>query len=161
MTDYKNGKIYMLINDKDINSKIYIGSTCDELRKRLYRHRGKINDGSETTVYNYFRNAKLSGGNMCIILIKNYPCKKKVDLVMEERKIINIYKPELNIRSPITFLYEQITNYTCDCGRIIQLREKIRHNRTLVHNGYLSILMLKKLRKYFDIWKNKIYIYSI
>jgi len=39
--DYKNSKIYKIVNDE--NDNFYIGSTCSTLVKRMYAHRMKHN----------------------------------------------------------------------------------------------------------------------
>jgi hypothetical protein len=40
---YHNGKIYKLVNDVD--DKVYIGSTCQPLYKRLYEHKNDCKKG--------------------------------------------------------------------------------------------------------------------
>ena len=86
MTDrYSNGKIYKLVSDK--TDKIYIGSCCVPLYKRLYRHK---------ITYKYFLEGKqgccssrelfeIDDGNVQICLIENYPCKSKDELERRER----------------------------------------------------------------------------
>ena len=152
MSKYNKGKIYMIINKSESNWKIYIGSTCDELRKRLWKHKTQVRNNPQSALHKYF--AEVGVDNMNIILIKNYSCSKKVDLILEEKKIIQKYRPELNVRSPITFLYEKIQTYKCECGRIIQVREKPRHSRTIIHNIHTKFNHFK-LSKYFKNWRNK------
>ena len=38
--DYKNSKIYKIVND-NIPNKVYYGSTCSTLTRRLYWHKKK------------------------------------------------------------------------------------------------------------------------
>jgi predicted GIY-YIG superfamily endonuclease len=38
MIDYKNGKIYSIRNKED-STLVYIGSTCQDLRKRFHQHK--------------------------------------------------------------------------------------------------------------------------
>ena len=38
---YKNSKIYRIVNNE--NDKVYYGSTCLPLHKRMYKHRNKHN----------------------------------------------------------------------------------------------------------------------
>jgi len=73
--DYKNGKIYKLICSE--TQKIYIGSTCSTLSKRLYGHKAKLN----RAVSRNFVNPK-------IYLIEDYPCERKEQLLMRERFFI-------------------------------------------------------------------------
>ena len=84
MSKYNKGKIYMIINKSDSNGKIYIGSTCDELRKRLWKHKTQVRNNPQSALHKYF--AEVGVDNMNIILIKNYSCSKKVDLILEEKK---------------------------------------------------------------------------
>lgn len=82
---YQNGKIYKLVSN--VSDKIYIGSTCNTLAKRLAEHKkthkrftnGKIlNKSSSTELF------KLDG-EVKIILIEDFPCKSKNELVKRER----------------------------------------------------------------------------
>jgi len=43
--DYKNGKIYKLVNDE--LGLTYYGSTCTELRKRLHQHKKQAKNKSK------------------------------------------------------------------------------------------------------------------
>jgi hypothetical protein len=84
--DYKNGKVYRVICEE--TNRQYIGSTCTELRKRLHQHKRKGN----TCMTKDFINAS-------IILIEDYPCERKEQLLMRERHFIetmecvNKYRP--------------------------------------------------------------------
>lgn len=81
--DYQNGKIYKIVSEN--TEKIYIGSTCSPLSKRLYEHKrdcklfeeGKRNKVSSADI--------IVLGNVDIILIENYPCKDKNELHARER----------------------------------------------------------------------------
>jgi hypothetical protein len=77
MNKYQNGKIYKLTND--INDNVYIGSTIQSLKKRLSQHKDKNYKG---------HSKKLGDGEYYITLIKNYPCENKLELLQEERRII-------------------------------------------------------------------------
>ena len=46
MVNYKNGKIYKLVND-ELNLTYY-GSTCNELRKRLCDHKSQAKNKNYT-----------------------------------------------------------------------------------------------------------------
>ena len=84
--DYKNGKIYKLVSHQ--TDKIYIGSTCTQLRKRLWTHRAH---------YNHWKNGKhhyttsfeiIQYGDAEIVLIANAPCNSKEELHAIERSYI-------------------------------------------------------------------------
>ena len=70
MVNYGKGKIYRIINTE--NETIYIGSTCQNLAKRLSSHKHRGN------------------GNK-IILIENYDCNCREELVMREQQVIEEY----------------------------------------------------------------------
>ena len=85
MPHYSNGKIYKLVSD--VTDKIYIGSTCTSLAKRLGEHKN---------LYRRFTNGKIAHksssselfklcGEVKIILIENFPCKSKDELLQRER----------------------------------------------------------------------------
>lgn len=71
MVNYKNGKIYRVVNTE--NETIYIGSTCQTLSNRFSRHNYKGN------------------GNK-IILIENYACNCCEELRMREQQVIEKYQ---------------------------------------------------------------------
>jgi len=83
--DYKNGKIYKLVSNYTDN--IYIGSTCSLLSKRLNGHRADYN-----------KNHQITSKEICkyddvkIILIEDYPCKSKNQLIARERYYIDLHK---------------------------------------------------------------------
>ena len=81
--DYSNGKIYKLVSDE--TDKIYIGSTCSLLRKRLTGHkedykRHKI--GKQHYISSY---ALVKYDDVEIILLEKYPCESKEELLARER----------------------------------------------------------------------------
>tara|TARA_R110000803_G_scaffold86501_1_gene152935 strand:- start:131 stop:739 length:609 start_codon:yes stop_codon:yes gene_type:complete len=74
--NYNNGKIYKIINPQ--NEIIYIGSTAQEqlcYRFSTHKHRGNGNK---------------------IILLENYPCNSKQELVKKEQEFIEQYDNLLN-----------------------------------------------------------------
>jgi len=101
--DYENAKIYKIVND---TNRIYIGSTCMPLNKRLYNHRRKKNCSSR----------ELLNGSEEIILIHNYPCKNNNELRKEERRIYDLYKLEgknvINYRLPFRTTDEKREQHT-------------------------------------------------
>lgn len=89
---YENGKIYKLVNDVD--SEIYVGSSCLELRKRLYYHKRTAKSAPDRKVYKHILN--IGWDNVSIILIETYPCMSKNELLRRERHWIDELKPSLN-----------------------------------------------------------------
>jgi hypothetical protein len=84
--DYKNGKIYKIVSD--LTDKIYIGSTCQLLCKRLAKHKTNINSAhNRCKVIELF---KL--GETRIELIEDFPCERKEQLNAREGYYIKLYK---------------------------------------------------------------------
>ena len=161
MVNYSNGKIYKLVNNVD--DKIYIGSTCDELRCRKWGHKSKLNRYPDYKVYKHL--IQVGWGNVEIILIENYECKSKEELHARERHWIDELKPELNKQTPTLTKreYEQInkekiserkkrynqinkdrieanrgSNYICICGKEIRKDSKSRHYKTKKHTDFIN-----------------------
>ena len=77
MVKYENGKIYKLVNDQ--LNLTYYGSTCNELRKRLYKHKcDAIN--KICTSYKLFES-----GVVKIYLVEKFSCNDKMELSKKER----------------------------------------------------------------------------
>lgn len=90
MSKYDNAKIYKLV-DKSDEQVIYVGSTCNTLHNRFILHKSAAKKGT-SKIYNYIRNKGPT--NINIELIKNYPCKNRLELLKEENKTINYFKDQ-------------------------------------------------------------------
>jgi hypothetical protein len=76
---YQNGKIYKLVSDS--TDKIYIGSTCNPLYKRLGGHKTASKNPNKC-----FTSKELVKFDDCkIILIEDFPCERKEQLTARER----------------------------------------------------------------------------
>ena len=80
MPDYQKGKIYKLVSDH--TDEIYIGSTIQKLCKRLGTH------AKDCKVKNCSSKKLFELGKVKIILIENYPCNSKEELLKHERNYI-------------------------------------------------------------------------
>ena len=137
---YKNGKIYKLVSDNTNN--IYIGSTCNKLCKRLYHHRwdAKNHQISSSKLFIY--------DDIKIILIEDYPCERKEQLLSRERYWIEINKDLVinkNIPSRSSKEYKSTDTYKnyrnlknkCECGKTFLIINKNRHEKSKKHIDYL------------------------
>ena len=106
MLDYKNGKIYKLVNN--IDDKIYVGSTCTTLVKRKHEHKKKSKRCPDRRIYKHI--LAVSWDNASIILIENFPCESKDELVRRERYWYDQLKPDLNHDKPC-ILVEELEGY--------------------------------------------------
>jgi hypothetical protein len=99
MPHYENACIYKIKHNEDYDDEnIYIGSTCDIIKRR-YNHKNSCNN-ENSKEYNYpiYQYIRENGGwdNWIMIKIHDYKCNSKSELEIEERKMIDMLKPKLN-----------------------------------------------------------------
>lgn len=90
LVDYKNGKIYKIINDE--NEDVYYGSTIQTLKERFESHKNdyKVYLNGK---YDYVTSFEIVKYSSCkIILVENFPCKSRYELEVRERYYIEKYK---------------------------------------------------------------------
>ena len=81
MTNYGNGKIYMLTNEAGDK---YIGSTCKTLNERLSGHKHDYKRYNNNK-FHYLSSFKVMHDNTYrIALLENFPCKNRLELEMRE-----------------------------------------------------------------------------
>ncbi len=76
MSDYSKGKIYKINNTK--NEKVYIGSTTEDLKTRLRRHRYNTKQNKQVAMTEPINT--LGEENFNIELLEEYPCNSKTEL---------------------------------------------------------------------------------
>lgn len=121
MPDYKNGKIYKLIDNT--NGNVYIGSTTQTISRRLDGHRGHYKDylkGKSRCCKSF---TIIKNNDYKIELICDYPCDNINELHIKEQEFIN----------------------KCDCINIQQAyqskenrKQYLRTNRLKVHEFRLN-----------------------
>jgi hypothetical protein len=88
MVNYSNSKVYKIVDNT--NNNIYIGSTTQELSKRLATHRAvyrrNINGKSRNTLTSF---KILKNDDYQIILLENVVCNNKNHLLQRERHYID------------------------------------------------------------------------
>ena len=163
--DYKSGKTYCILNN--INSEVYVGSTCSMLSKRMHEHRVKANStkrtyGSKAPTHQAIR--ALGPEHFYSELIESYPCKSKDELktreghYIRERGTYNIevagrtheqwcddnkeHRKEYH-KSRYEANRERILrthgdNIQCQCGKAYTFGHKARHERCKRHQQYVS-----------------------
>lgn len=82
--NFTQGKIYKIVNS--VNDKIYVGSTCSKLCKRMVAHRSCANSKRDKDTKFYKSMNEIGVENFKIILIKDYPCDNYAQLLAEEYK---------------------------------------------------------------------------
>lgn len=86
---YSDGKIYKLTSKN--TEKIYLGSTYNELNKRLYNHIGKYNQYIKGTGHYYTAFELLEFEDIEIELIMMFPCNTKKELEQKEGEFIKLF----------------------------------------------------------------------
>ena len=83
MTKYQRGKIYKVIDNT--NDNVYIGSTTQELKRRLSGHKAECKKNvKEMDSFKIIRN-----NDFDIELIEDYPCNTKRELEKREQHFID------------------------------------------------------------------------
>lgn len=105
--DYKNGVIYK-IEHNDKPELIYIGSTTHFIRRKA-NHKKNCNDEKKKE-YNFklYQMIRDNGGfnEFKIMVIKEYQCNNKIELIIEEEKHRKEFQANLNDRKAHT-TYEE------------------------------------------------------
>jgi predicted GIY-YIG superfamily endonuclease len=94
--DYKNGQIYKLQCNC---GHFYYGSTCLSLDKRLSSHKNQSDFHEDRKVYKHILNC--GWDNVEIVLVENFPCENKLELIIKEDEYIRKYRNDpkcLNVR---------------------------------------------------------------
>jgi hypothetical protein len=85
---YKQGKIYMLTSLQI--DKIYIGSTCNTLAKRLHHHKSTFNSTKDT-----LSREILKYDDVKIELIEYFPCNDRNELNKREGELMRQHKDQI------------------------------------------------------------------
>ena len=142
MAKYQKGKIYAIRSYQ--TDKIYIGSTCDTLSRRLSGHRMQFKN---------FKNGKsrfvtsfelLKYADYYIELLELYPCDSKIELHKREGELIRSNecvnkvipgrtKKEYYNNNKDKISKHKSTKIKCCCGSEITRRHLARHQKTEKH----------------------------
>jgi hypothetical protein len=125
MPDYKNGKIYKIVNDK--LGLTYYGSTTQILSQRMGGHiacKKKYDKGE----FHNLTSFQLLDGNQKIYLVEKYPCNDKNELERRERYYIenndcvNKCIPSRKIKNIILIIKIKLKNYIKNIKKIIKIK---------------------------------------
>lgn len=129
MNKYHGSMIYKLVNDVD--EKIYIGSTFNGLRKRKCQHKSNAKT-KNTPVYLHLNN--VGWENVKIILIEEFRCANKIELLRRERYWIDLLNPELNRQLPTRSRSEWHKGEK-RCQYLLDNHEKRQNNSRVWHQN--------------------------
>jgi len=87
---YERGQIYAIIDEEGM--EVYIGSTCNELYKRWYKHKNDAKRYPNRDIYKYITE---NGGfeKFRIVLLEYFPCSCKKELERREGEVIKDINP--------------------------------------------------------------------
>lgn len=152
MTDYKKGKIYA-IKSKE-TEKVYIGSTCSTLKKRMSSHKadykrklkgGKFRSTNSDNILKY--------ADAYIELIEECPCETKRELLDKEGEVIkntpNCVNTQIQGRTMIEWRKdnaEKIKQYSKDYHN---------KNKDMLKQKYNDWYKSDKAKEYFEKQKVK------
>lgn len=107
LADYSKGKIYR-INCKTDLTKFYVGSTVNTLIFRLSGHQSSANNTSSINreLMKYFNS---TDWDCEIVLIENYSCNSKSELLQREEYYRQLLNPPLNMYKAIVLPEERAT----------------------------------------------------
>ena len=109
MVNYKNSKIYKIINDVD--SMVYIGSSTAQLSKRFHDHKCRSKNEKYSNIPLYQHMNIIGTEKFHIILICNYPCENIEQCFMKEREEFDKIKPELRLNKLKPKITKKEKNY--------------------------------------------------
>ncbi len=110
--DYSKAIIYSIVCKTD-ETLIYVGSTTN-FRERKYSHKGVcINENDKKHNLQVYVMIRANGGwdSFEMTPIKEFPCKNKVQLVIEEERIRKEMNANLNTRRAFLSLEERMEEY--------------------------------------------------
>ena len=150
MVNYQNGKIYQIVND--VNSKVYIGSTCQTLCKRMHAHRGEGKAlHNETPIYIAMH--EIGVDHFRIILVQNAPCNSKEELHAIEYEVAQRYQQRGVI------LYNATVDGRCSKETRARMSKSqckrgcVAYHRTLYHWSFTWYENAKRVSKSFSVNK--------
>ena len=149
MTDYSKGKIYRIVCN--VTGEVYIGSTTQELERRLYGH-----IHSAVISMQCSSDTIIKRGDYKIELLENYPCNSKEALLWKEREwydktdCINRFSPIQSRTEKLKYMNEwhhlhkdeknriKRLKIKCECGKEFNRGDIVRHKKSKRHLDYIS-----------------------
>ena len=147
MPDYSKACIYKIKHNEDYEDEnIYIGSTCNLIRRRCQHKDTRINEKNKSYNVNLYKYIRENGGWDAFIMIKihDYKCNSKSELKVEERRMIDMLKPKLNRSIPT-----RTRNELCELNKVVLAEKKKKYRK--VNKEVLA----EKKKEYYEANKEK------
>lgn len=139
MPNYKNAKIYAIKSFQ--TDKIYIGSTCERLRRRLYNHKSKYKQYLNSKFHFVYSFEIIKYPDAYIELLEKYPCNDKAELHKREGECIkenNCVNKNIAGRKKEEYYKERnLKKIKCYCGGSYVIRNKKTHIKTKKHKQWV------------------------
>ena len=140
-------KIYKIIDNT--NDNIYIGSTCQSLKKRLSEHKNDYKRFLKGLFNNVTSFDILKNNDYKIELLENCDIKTKQELLQRERyyiennECLNKIVPGRNKKEYYDVNKDKINikrnqMIDCECGRKYTIRNKARHLKSTKHQEFIK-----------------------
>ncbi len=144
---FTNAKIYKISND--FNEDVYIGSSCNSLKKRFYFHKSasKVEGKNNTKLYNLIN--EIGFERFRIDLVEDYPCKDKYELTQREAYWIR-NMGTLNMKK------NEGINKRADLKAYNQMPEMKYKKNEYMRNKRLDPEFMKKEKEYRELKKDVI-----
>lgn len=136
MLNYKLGKIYKIVSPSHPEIPPYFGSTVQRLSVRMGEHRKNFKQGKSNS-----SKALMCFSDAIILLVEEFPCENKEQLHAREGQIMLEAIERSNIRIAGRSKAQRLLQMTCECGSIIQIQEKCRHERSKKHINHFNLLL--------------------
>ena len=148
MPDYSKGCIYMIKKQDDFNNEnIYIGSTCNFIRRKHLHKSICYNENIKNYNYKLYKCIRENGGWDSWVMTKiiDYDCNNKSELNIMERNYIDNYKSTLNCYIPTRTIKEYQND---NKEKFLQYHNQYRNDN--------KDKILERAKKHYEANKNKI-----
>jgi len=158
MPDYSKSIIYT-IRSRD---SVYVGSTID-FRSRKYKHKSCIyNENRKHYNTNLYKTIRKNSSEWDMQPYSKYSCKDKLELIIEEERVRQLLKADMNMLSCGSGLTEKeyqkqyrdehkdkireqireqrSQKVTCECGCVITKSNLTRHHKSKKHINFMEKL---------------------
>lgn len=139
MVNYNDTIIYKLCCKNPEIKDIYVGHTCNHLRRKHEHKKACNNSNRKDYNYHVYKFIRDNGGfdNWHMVMIEEYPCESKLQAERKEREYIENLNATLNRQIPTR---KQMEKFECECGLTTNSSHQARHRRT---NKHLELMKLK------------------
>jgi len=148
MNKYQNGKIYTIRSPH--TEKFYIGSTCQTLCKRFYKHNHDTQNLSSHKIINL--------GDAYIELLELFPCNSKDELNKREHELIRLNKDNIvNIKLSVGLPEKEQKKIWHEDHREKELARMKEYNKLKINCPHCQLEITKNhLKRHIDLKHNNI-----